>query len=121
MNLSASIQNAIDEAKIATSDLWTTTVFKATAPSAYDTATGVVTSVTTSTTISMLIGSYSAGLVDGAQVLGTDVKATFLQKDLASTPDVNDLVTYASRDWAVISVKQDVANTLWITQLRAVL
>ncbi len=118
MGLQTTIQNAVASAKTATLDLWSTVTYKAVAPSAYDTSTGAVTSTTTSTSLSMLLEEFAENQIDGHAVRASDLKGTFLQADLSGTPDVNDLVTHDSKDWAVVKVKQDPAAATWEAQLR---
>lgn len=118
MGLQATIQNAVASVKTATLDLWSDVTYKVTAPSSYNTSTGAVTSTSTSTSIKVLLESFSENQIDGHAIKATDLKATFLQDDLSGTPDVNDLVTYLSKDWSVVNVKQDSANATWEVQLR---
>jgi len=118
MGLQTTIQNAVASAKTATLDLWSTVTYKAVVPSAYNTGTGAVTSSSTSTSIKVLLESFSGGEVDGNAIKATDLKATFLQADLTGTPDVNDLITHVSKDWSVVNVMQDSANATWVVQLR---
>jgi|APSaa5957512535_1039671.scaffolds.fasta_scaffold05071_5 acyl-CoA hydrolase len=118
MGLKSTIQAVAKVAKTATEDLWTSVIFKSTASSGYNTATGAVTVSETSTTIKVLLESYTERQVDGIHIMSTDMKATFLQEDLSGSPDTNDLVTHSSKDWGVINVKSDPADATWEIQLR---
>ena len=118
MALQTTIQNAAASAKSATLNLWSDVTFKAIAKSSYDTATGAVTNTITSSSIKSLIEEYTESQVDGENVKISDLKATILQTDLSGTPDTTDILTYSSKDYDIIKVKQDPANAIWELQLR---
>ena len=118
MGLKSAIQAAAKTAKTATADLWTSIVFKSVAPASYDTATGAVTSLSSSTTVQTLLDRYSEKQVDGVHIMTSDIKVTILQADLSDTPDVNDIITIDSKDWGIVSIKQDAANATWEIQAR---
>lgn len=91
----------------------------------YDPILGVVTSTTITYAGRGVFGSYEHDLVDGTNILATDVRLTVLQAELLITeggeptatraePEVGDII----EGRAVVGVRQDPAGATWRIQLR---
>lgn len=91
----------------------------------YDPILGVVTPTTITYAGRGVFGSYEHDLVDGTNILATDVRLTVLQAELLiaedgeptaarAEPEVGDAIAGK----VVISVRQDPAGATWRIQLR---
>ena len=63
-----------------------------------------------------VFGSFSSQLVDGIQILATDVRLLALQNETTGTPAVG----HELNGMNVIGVEQDPASATWTLQLRRV-
>lgn len=61
-----------------------------------------------------VFGSYDETVIDGLQILRTDIKITALQAEVTGTPKIDDTLN----SMKVISVKQDPAGATWTIQAR---
>lgn len=72
--------------------------------------------VTESYTGRGVFGSFDMRVVDGVQILRTDVKLTALQAEVTGTPKIDDTIN----EMKVIHAGKDPADVTWILQLRRV-
>ena len=90
------------------------------ASSTYDPATGTVTRVETSYTLSGLFLEYAKRDIDGEQIKPHDQKFLFQQADLSVTPTLQDRITRATgANWEIVGVSEDPAHATWEVQVRA--
>lgn len=61
-----------------------------------------------------VFGSFSIEMVDGIQILRTDIKLTALQNEVTDTPVMDDVIN----GLVVKGVAQDPASATWTLQLR---
>lgn len=61
-----------------------------------------------------VFGGYSDSVIDGIQILKTDVKLTALQAEVTDIPMIDDFIN----DMKVITVGKDPAGVTWEIQLR---
>lgn len=65
-----------------------------------------------------VFGSFEVNIVDGVQILRTDVKVTALQAEVTKTPRIDDTITQGGVAYKVIHVGQDPAAATWTIQIR---
>ncbi|MHB0763169.1 hypothetical protein ACYCFC_02030 [Stutzerimonas sp. NM35] len=83
----------------------------------YDPITETRPSITETYTGRGVFGSYSMQMVDGINILRTDIKLTALQAEVTGTPKVGDKISGYD---VVGPVGQDPASATWSLQLRKV-
>jgi len=66
-----------------------------------------------------VFGSFEIGIIDGVQILRTDVKLTALQAEVTKTPKVDDTIEQGGTSYKVIHVGKDAVDATWVVQLRA--
>ena len=66
-----------------------------------------------------VFGGYSIDVVDGINILRSDVRLTALQAELSGTPKVDDTIEPGTEKYRVIHVGQDAASVSWTIQLRS--
>lgn len=66
-----------------------------------------------------VFGSFAINIVDGVQILRTDVKVTALQAEVTQAPKVDDTITQGGTAYKVIHVGKDPVSATWVIQLRA--
>lgn len=83
----------------------------------YDPITETRPTITETYTGRGVFGSFSLRLVDGINILATDIKLTALQSEVTDTPRVDDAIN----GYRVIGpISQDPAKATWVIQLRKV-
>lgn len=121
MSLKTDLQNIVEDVYEVLDDeefLTTVTFTMHTANPTYDPTTRTVTSSTTDYSVNMLLSNYHQTEVDNVSIMGTDRKASIPQNDLTPTPNLKCTVTINDIVHEIIDIGKDVADTLWIFQLR---
>lgn len=84
---------------------------------AYDPITETRPTITETYTGRGVFGSFDRRLVDGANILATDIRLLALQAEVTSPPQVDDRIN----GYKVMGpINQDPASATWVVQLRAV-
>ena len=79
----------------------------------YNPATGSAITIDTVTPSRGVASIVSKEHVDGEVVLLTDTSFLILQDELAATPEVDNTITHAGKDYFINSVKEDPSNATW--------
>ncbi|MEO1943427.1 MAG: hypothetical protein ABGY11_03940, partial [Candidatus Thioglobus sp.] len=91
---------------------------------AYNASTGVVTNTKETVTIKVLVDTYMVNQRESNAVEKADLKVLIIQSELKTlanaliTPDTNDIVNFLGKDWNILDIQQDPANSLWELQIR---
>lgn len=82
----------------------------------YDPVTERQETVTVSYKGRGVFANYEQGIIDGIQILKTDIELTALQAEVSNAPQIDDKIN----GFTVIDVGQDPAKVTWSVQLRKV-
>jgi len=113
VGLRTSIADAVGSAITAVGDIAETVTYVATSTGEYDTYSGQVSETTTEYSLTAVVypfGASRAGKNDIVDEVTADLAILFASKDLAVTPDTNDLIVRNSENYKIKQITQDPAG-----------
>jgi len=113
MSLRTAILDAVSSAVTAVGDIAESVTYVATNTGEYDTYSGQVTETTTEYTFNAVVyplGASRAGNNEIVDEFTSDLAVLFASKDLAVTPDTNDLIKRGSETYKIKQITQDPAG-----------
>ena len=113
MGLRSALLDAVSSAVTAVGDIAESVTYVATATGEYDTYSGQVTETTTEYTFKAVVypfGASRAGVNEIMDEVTADLAVLFASKDLAVTPDTNDLIKRGSETYKIKQITKDPAG-----------
>jgi hypothetical protein len=118
MGLRSTIQNAANSAFTALGDIPISVTYTQVSNGGYDTATGSITEITSTETVTAIITSYAEERINAGLAQSTDRQALIPGKDLGLIPKPQDRISFDSTDYEVYKVEKDPVSAIYKLQLR---